>query len=166
MKISKGVEWAVHACALLGTLPDGWTLSADDLATYFETPAAYMAKHMQRLSKAGLIVSMRGAAGGYRLSRPPADISLWDVTAAIDGVKPSFVCTEIRQNGPCGSSQGRCKNPCAIAASFYQAEAAFRKVLAGISIADMMAAAAQEGDMHQAAKIGSWITEYSSKPAL
>ena len=61
MKINSGVEWAAHACALLATLPPGWSLSAQALAAYHEVPPAYMAKQLQALSKAGIVKSNRGA---------------------------------------------------------------------------------------------------------
>lgn len=134
MQISKGVEWACHAAALMAALPSDKALKADALARYHEVPAAYMAKQLQALSKAGLVKSSRGAKGGYRLAKAPADINLWEITAAIEGDKRAFRCTEIRQNGPCAARQESCKTPCAIAASFLQAETAFRDSLRSVSL--------------------------------
>ena len=45
----------------------------------------YAAKLMRALRQAGLVQSTRGAAGGYRLSRPPASITVWDVIQALGG---------------------------------------------------------------------------------
>ena len=170
MKVNAGVEWAAHACALLGALPPDWTLSAEDLAAYHDVPPAYMAKQMQALSKAGLVRSTRGAAGGYRLARATTDISLWDVTAAVDGPAPAFRCTEIRQNGPCGTAAKDCLKPCGIAASFLAAEQAYREHLRGVSIADIMAgiaaaAAARTGAPDKLAKVGQWIEAHAARPA-
>ena len=118
MQISKGVEWACHAAALMSALPEDKALKADALARYHGVPAAYMAKQLQALSKAGIVSSSRGKHGGYRLAKPPAAITLWDITAAIEGSKPAFRCAEIRQNGPCAARKESCNTPCAIAASF------------------------------------------------
>lgn len=137
MQISKGVEWACHAAALMAALPEDKTLKADALAKYHEVPAAYMAKQLQALSKAGLVKSSRGAKGGYRLAKAPANISLWDITAAIEGNESAFRCTEIRQNGPCAARKESCKTPCAIAASFLEAETAFRNSLRGVSLMEI-----------------------------
>ena len=134
MQISKGVEWACHAAALMAALPSDKALSADALARYHEVPAAYMAKQLQALSKAGLVHSSRGARGGYRLAKAPAEISLWDIMAAIEGHKSAFRCMEIRQNGPCPAKKDSCKTPCAIAASFSAAETAFRDSLRGVTL--------------------------------
>ena len=118
VQISKGVEWAAHATAMMAGLPEDRGLKAEALARYHEVPAAYMAKQLQALSKAGIVRSARGAHGGYRLAKPADQISLWDITAAVDGAKPAFRCTEIRQNGPCGLKSKDCKGPCHIAAAF------------------------------------------------
>src|SRR3981189_3266239 len=49
---------------------------------------------------AGIPVAGTGPRGGYRLARPPADISVLDVLEAIDGDEPAFQCLEIRRRGP------------------------------------------------------------------
>ncbi len=167
MKIGKGVEWAAHACTLLAALPDRWALSAEALASYHDVPAAYLAKQMQALSKAGLVVSARGANGGYRLARPATEISLWDITAAIEGTLFSFRCMNVRQNGPCGMAREDCVSPCGIAATFYRAEEAFRASLGEVSIADMLVSAAMQGTPDAARQIADWVAENAtvSSPA-
>lgn len=159
MKVNSGVEWAAHACTLLAALPPGWTLSAEALANYHDVPAAYMAKQMQALSKAGLIQSQRGASGGYSLARAPTTISLWDVMSAIEGTRPAFRCSEIRQNGPCGASPKECKVPCGIAASFFAAEEAYRGSLRAVTIADMLQESVVQGSPDKTSKIKKWVQQ-------
>lgn len=137
MQISKGVEWSCHAAAIMSALPEGKALNADSLARYHGVPAAYMAKQLQALSKAGIVKSSRGKRGGYRLAKAPADINLWDITAAIEGSKPAFRCGEIRQNGPCAARKESCETPCAIAESFLVAEMAFRSSLKAVSLMEI-----------------------------
>lgn len=43
-------------------------------------------------------ITPEGAGGGYRLVRPPAEISVLDVVQALEGNKPLFQCNEIRSN--------------------------------------------------------------------
>ncbi len=158
MQISKGVEWAVHAAALMAALPEGRGLKAAALARYHELPAAYMAKQLQALSKAGLVHSSRGANGGYRLAKPATDISLWDITAAVDGAQPAFRCSEIRQNGPCALERKDCRAPCQIAAAFASAEQAFRDSLKAVSLADIGTQFATESPQEHLLDIFHWLS--------
>lgn len=157
MQISKGVEWAVHAAALLNGLPAGRGLKAEALARYHGVPAPYMAKQLQALSKAGITQTSRGAHGGYRLAKPADQISLWDITAAVDGKGPAFRCTEIRQNGPCGLKRSDCKRPCQIAAAFAAAEQSFRDSLAAISLADLAGEVVNDSKPDHLFAIMNWL---------
>lgn len=156
MRMNKGVEWAVHACALLGPLPPGRGLSLSALADYHGVPQPYMAKQMQALSRAGLVRTARGQSGGYALARHPTEISLWDIVRAIDGPEPAFRCTEIRQNGPCAVKRADCKTPCAIAAAFAQADAASRAILQSTTLAAIMAEVGGHADPSHMLDIMNW----------
>ncbi len=100
MKLSEGVEWGLHCAVVLAVLPPGTALPAARLGEFHGVPAAYLAKHLQAMSRAGLLESVGGPRGGYRLARPAAGISVLDVVEAIDGEMPAFRCTEIRRRGP------------------------------------------------------------------
>ena len=159
MQISKGVEWAAHAATMMIGLPERRGLKAEALARYHDVPTAYMAKQLQALSKAGIIQSSRGAHGGYRLARTAAEITLWDITAAIEGHAPAFRCTEIRQNGPCRLKRKDCKNPCQIAAAFAVAELAFRDSLKGITLADLGSQVVQDSTQAHLLEVMNWLNE-------
>lgn len=139
MRLSEGVEWAVHSCTVLAFLPDGEALPAAKLAELHAVPGPYLAKHLQSLTRAGVTVSSSGPRGGFRLARAPEDITLLDVVLAIDGGDPAFTCTEIRQNGP------QCDPPvdyerlgaCGIASAMWRAEDAWRRELRAVSVADL-----------------------------
>ncbi|MEO9470277.1 Rrf2 family transcriptional regulator [Parasphingorhabdus sp.] len=157
MQISKGVEWAAHAAAMMIALPEGRGLKAEALARYHEVPTAYMAKQLQALSKAGIVQSSRGAHGGYRLAKPATEINLWDITAAIEGTGPAFRCTEIRQNGPCGLKRKDCKNPCQIASAFTAAETAFRDMLKATTLAELGAQVVQDSEQEHLLDVMGWL---------
>lgn len=157
MRINKGVEWAVHACALLAPLPAGRGLSLAALAEYHGLPAAYMAKQMQALSRSGIVRTFKGKTGGYALARAPSDINLWDITRAIDGPAPLFRCTEIRQMGPCASSPSDCIKACPIAAAFAKAEQSYRSALREVSLADILAATASAVSSDHIGKVLDWF---------
>lgn len=157
MKMSDGVEWACHACAVLAGLPAGVGLSAAHLAEFHEVPPAYMAKQMQALARSGIVVSTRGAGGGYRIARPADEITLWDIAAAIEGDEPAFRCTEIRQQGPCPATHAECRRPCQIAAAFARAETAWRAELKTISVADLIAEIASGHTPARRAALAAWF---------
>ena len=80
-------QTAGYAIQALTCLADE-TCSRDfmsDIAECSGVPSAYLAKIMKRLNNAGLVGSKRGYKGGVWLTRPPGEITLWDVSAAIDG---------------------------------------------------------------------------------
>jgi len=139
MKMSQGVEWALHACHLLAAIPPGSSLSSAQLAEFFALPAPYLSKHLQALSRAGITASVPGPQGGYRLARPAGEISLLAVVEAVEGTAPAFRCTEIRQRGPASLPPGRYRHPCAIASAMARAEAAWRRELEAVTVADIMA---------------------------
>lgn len=157
MKIGRGVEWAAHTCALLGVLPKGAALPGDALAEFLGVPAPYVAKQLQALSRAGLVSAKRGVAGGYRLAREPEALSLWDITAAVEGRAPIFRCSEVRQGGPCGASRAECRQPCTIAAAFQDAEAGYRDALAAVPLTDIIAGITQSASPARRKRIQKWI---------
>lgn len=165
MKIGKGVEWVAHTCALLALLPPRSALPGDALANFIGVAPPYLAKQLQALSRAGIVSTKRGAKGGYRLAKAPDEISLWDITASVEGTAPSFRCTEIRRDGPCGASASECKNPCSIAAAFRDAEAQYRDALAAIPLTELVAGIAKAANSERKQNILKWIAQHATEPA-
>ena len=135
MKLSSGVEWAMHCCLVLSQVDA--PLPASRLAEFHGVSPTYLAKHLQALARAGLVRSTQGQVGGYELTRGADAITMLDVVRAIDGDEPAFRCTEIRRRGPLGAPPERCRTPCGIHAAMAAAETAWRDSLAAVSIADL-----------------------------
>ncbi len=157
MRINKGVEWASHACTLLVPLWPDKGLSLSALAEFHDLPEPYMAKQMQALARAGIMVGGRGRGGFYLLAKSPAEITLLDILLAVDGDEPMFQCKEIRQNGPCAAKPTDCVVPCNIASGFWRAEEAYRQSLAQIDLASLAGAVAAQLGSDKVAKAGEWI---------
>ncbi len=157
MQLGKGIEWTTHICTILAIVPPKRGLSVDALAEFFEVPSAYLAKQMQLLRRAGIVQSVRGKGGGYRLARVVDDITLLDIVLAIEGPTPAFRCTEIRQNGPCGLKRKDCKKPCEIASAFAEAEQTYRNALAAKSLASIMQEAAMNSTPEHMMDIAGWV---------
>jgi Rrf2 family protein len=135
MKMSGGVEWALH-CGVTLTAADR-PVPATRLAELHEVSSSYLAKQLQALSRAGLIRSVQGHSGGYELSRSPDQITVRQVVEAVDGPLPAFVCTEIRQRGPLAVPADGCEKPCAISRAMTTADEAWRAALGAVTIADL-----------------------------
>jgi Rrf2 family protein len=137
MRFSDGVEWSIHSCLVLAELPDGVGLPVARLAEYHELPAAYLAKHMQALSRAGIVTSIPGRGGGYRLSRPAGQITIAEVVTAIEGSRSGFRCTEIRRRGPGALEPCRYTQACLVSQTMAGAERAWHEELARWTLADL-----------------------------
>lgn len=68
--------------------------NAFDLAAATGLPAPTVSKLLAALARAGVLVSQRGAKGGYRLARTPEAISAADIVSAVDGPIALTVCIE------------------------------------------------------------------------
>jgi Rrf2 family protein len=159
MRLSEGVEWALHVCTVLALLPPDRSLPAARLAEYHEVPPAYLAKHLQQLSAAGIITSTPGRHGGYRLARPADAITFWEVVRAIEPEVRAFRCTEIRQQGPAAVAAARYSPVCGIARVMYDAEAAWRRELEGRTLQEAIDAMFRDIDPEAAAKGLQWFQE-------
>ena len=162
--MSDGVEWAVHCCTVLAVLPEGDALPAARLAEFHEVPPAYLAKHLQALTGAGITRSVPGPRGGFALARPPAAVSLLDIVLAVDGSQTAFRCTEIRQRGPAASAApGAYRRPCGIARAMWRAEDAWRRELAATSVADVLTELVATVAPEQLMAGTEWIQEVQTR---
>jgi len=88
MQISARVDYALRAMTELAVAwdEDATRLEkADALATRQGIPARFLESILGQLRKAGLVVSQRGAEGGYRLAGPPEAITVADIIRVLDG---------------------------------------------------------------------------------
>jgi len=139
MKLSEGVEAAIHCAATLAGVEGGATIPGSALAEQFGLSASYLLKHLQALTAAGIFESVPGPAGGYRLARAPERISLLDIVLAVEGPQPAFRCSEIRRNGPVKLPADAYVKPCGIKVAMLRAEKAWRAALAEEKLSDIVA---------------------------
>jgi Rrf2 family protein len=86
MKVSAKAEYAcLAAVALARRSAESAPLHIREISREFGIPERYLVQILLQLKGAGLVASTRGAAGGYRLARPPSSISLSEVLTAVDG---------------------------------------------------------------------------------
>jgi Rrf2 family transcriptional regulator, cysteine metabolism repressor len=86
MKISAKAEYACLAVlALARHGPTAPPMRIREISESSEIPERYLVQILLQLKAAGLVVSTRGASGGYHLARPASAISLGEVLTAIEG---------------------------------------------------------------------------------
>jgi len=110
--------------------------SAADISIAIRVPAPTVSKILKMLARAGLLVSSRGAKGGYLLSRPADKISLAEIIYAMDG---PIGMTE------CSVTPGLCaqETACAVRANWQRVNQAVLSVLQGITLDQMIAPVVQ-----------------------
>lgn len=106
-------------------------LNATMLAVETGLPLPTVQKLVSRLSTAGLIESSRGTGGGFRLSRPPAAISLADIIEAIEGPIAMTACVDA------GSHDCVVEGSCRVRPHWNAVNGAVRGALAGVSLASL-----------------------------
>lgn len=159
MRLGQGVEWALHCCSVLAGVPPERVVPAAKLAELHDVPPAYLAKHLQALSAAGIVESVAGPRGGYRLARPAEEVTVLDVVLAVEGDEPAFACTEIRQSGPTACAPSAYPKPCGIARIMWAAEDAWRESLGAHTVADLLRGALRDSPTQQLRVGASWIRE-------
>ncbi|GGI13547.1 RrF2 family transcriptional regulator [Gottfriedia solisilvae] len=99
MQYSVGVEYALHCLVYLIDNPEDSPIGIKDLSSFQGVSETYLSKIFSKLSKAGIVSSVPGVKGGFKLSKSPEEISFWDVIEAVEGSKPIFQCKNIKDNG-------------------------------------------------------------------
>ncbi len=135
MKMGQGVEWALHSCVNMSWTPAGEAVSSARLAEFYKLPAAYLNKQLQSLVHAGILASVSGPRGGFRLARRPDQISVLDVVLAIDGKEEAFRCEGILKDAPGGTMDADYARTCLISQTMRHAEVTWRTELSRQSIA-------------------------------
>ena len=85
MRITARADYAVRAAAVLAAARPGRPVKADFIARSQGIPQRFLHGILTALTHAGVLVSTRGADGGYELARPAAEITVADVVRAVEG---------------------------------------------------------------------------------
>jgi Rrf2 family protein len=79
MQYSVGVEYSLHCLVYLIDIPPDSSIGMKELSTFQGVSETYLSKIFGKLSKAGIVSSVPGTKGGYRLAKDPVDITFLDV---------------------------------------------------------------------------------------
>ena len=122
---------AEHASAPRTIVSSASAQSAKDIAEAYHIPPQLLAKILQTLARAGILVSSAGTNGGYALARPAAEISAFEVIRAIDG--PLFITSCITIHGTCDLA-----GHCTIKEPLRKVNDSIKDLLSAIRIADLI----------------------------
>jgi Rrf2 family protein len=109
----------------------GAAASAKAIAEAYHIPPQLLAKILQTLARAGILVSTAGSNGGYALARPAGNITAFEVIRAIDG--PLFITSCITIHGTCDLH-----GTCTIKEPLRKVNDSIKDMLSGLSIADLV----------------------------
>ena len=112
----------------LGTIAESETL-----------PLSYLEHLVAKLRHAGLVISIRGAHGGYRLARPTAEIAMLDVVQALEGPITPMECFQAERDGRvlC-SHELDADRACATKLLWTRVQGGITKALNGTTLADLV----------------------------
>lgn len=85
MRVSAKSDYALRALIELASRADEGPVSAEGLGRAQDIPHNFLQAILADLRRAGIVISQRGQAGGWRMARRPEDVSVADVIRAVDG---------------------------------------------------------------------------------
>jgi len=130
MKLSKLTDYAVVIMVVMGQRV-GEVFTTQRLADETGVPQPTVAKLVKLLSKGGLLISQRGANGGYRLDIDPDELSIACVIAAVEGPIALTACVE--------GTDDSCtvEHLCGMRGNWNKVNGAIEQALQNVTLADM-----------------------------
>ncbi|HBB41033.1 MAG: SUF system Fe-S cluster assembly regulator [Nitrospirae bacterium CG18_big_fil_WC_8_21_14_2_50_70_55] len=140
LRISKLADYGTMVMVKIAAAPFRLHTAAE-VAEESRIPLPTVAKLLKGLTRKGLVASRRGALGGYRLARPPEEITIAHVITALEGPVTVTACSD---------GEGLCDHEatCATRAPWMRVNEIVQAALEGVTLADMVAASPLHGSTH------------------
>lgn len=132
MKVSAKDEYATRAVLDIALNQEMNPVSVKDISSRQAIPERFLEQIMTSLKKGGLVESVRGAKGGYRLARPASKISLADVVVASEGPIMLMDCIDSERKGSCDRV-----SYCVIRDTWREVQSSMVDVLKSVTIKDL-----------------------------
>lgn len=156
MHMKPGVEQSVYAILLLNMLPDKAVLPGEAISQQLGTSPTYFQKLLRKLVSAGLITSVPGVKGGFKLNKKPENISVFDIYEAIEGQQalysPSGVLGDLLEL----KEPERC---CLLTDLMLDAENAWRLRMEQETIALLSEKMNEQRFQEKTKKLNEWLAE-------
>jgi Rrf2 family protein len=140
LRLTRKADYGLIALSHLAAGRPGSSASAKQIAGAHRLPLPLLAKVLQKLARQGLIRSVQGTHGGYRLAREATLISVFEVVKAIDG--PVVLTSCVTESGHCGQSRR-----CTVREPLRRVHKGILDLLAGIKISDLVGSRATPGTL-------------------
>jgi Rrf2 family protein len=127
-------EYGVRLMVQLGRHYGTGPASLAEIAAEEDLPRPYLEQLAIALRDAGLVVSTRGARGGYSLARPPESIGMADVLRALEGPIAPMICATEDHHGPGCDRTSRCT----VNLLWLRLRDAISSTLASMTLADLI----------------------------
>lgn len=140
MRLSAKTEYAALAVVELARRIDSPTpVRIREICAAQGVPPRFLVHILLQLKAAGIVTSVRGAAGGYRLAKTPDDVTLLDVVTAVEGPADAAapLSTDLARKSRTAST---------LASAWETVAAAESEALAGITVASLAARCGPPGD--------------------
>ena len=132
IKISKMTDYGVVALTQIATARSDM-LTSPEIALFTGLTVPTVAKLMRKLARAGVLVSHRGAHGGYSLASDPSEITIAEIVAALEGPIAVTACVD-NSDDNCGVEQS-----CPMRGGWDRINRIILDTLETMTLADMMA---------------------------
>ncbi len=144
MKLSTKGKYGVRAVFEIARNYGKGPITIKEIAERQGISFSYLEQILHRLGKSGLIESVRGPAGGYLLSRKPAELTIGDIVRALEGPIALSHCLEPGESGDCTQA-----DDCVARMVWARVGAKIEEALDSITFADLLA---QQEQKNAAAK--------------
>ncbi|MGY3748997.1 RrF2 family transcriptional regulator [Vagococcus acidifermentans] len=138
MKLTHATEQAVAVMAMLATQKSDVYLSSDAIYQKLNVSKSYVQKLLRKLVVANIIEGVTGLKGGFFIKRPLTDISLYEVTAAIEGEFDSFSGHDVLSQAFAGFNTKAREGHQIIASYFARADERWVHYLKNVSLDEIM----------------------------
>lgn len=108
MKISTKGRYGLRAVIDIALNGETEPVALSEIAVRQNISISYLEQLSGKLRKAGIIKSLRGAKGGYKLSKPAEEISVGEILRALEGNLNPVDCAEVTGEGESCSGSGLC----------------------------------------------------------
>ncbi len=142
LKLSTKILYGLRA-AITIALNDGAPLSAREISISQGIPEQYLEQILVKLRKGGILKSVRGPGGGYVLSRPPEEISIYEIATTLEGPIGLTKCLDPEEDFECDR-----ENNCIAKLVWSHLQSQIESILRNLTLKQVLIEAEKSGIVH------------------